>query len=177
MKKIALLATLLSMIQLSVNAQIEIAKLIGKNSADYKTGFGGFLKFGYPVSDAADVNLEVGAMFFFEKQNSASGIAFLPVKLGYRYTLNGSGTGFYAEPQAGFNAYGVNSHDVDGYNVDDKFHGIVLGVGTGYLFPSFSGVQFDLGLRYETVLYKGNSVNFVGLRLSHNFSFRKRDNE
>jgi hypothetical protein len=61
--------------------------------------------------------------------------------------------------------------------VDDKFHGIVLGVGTGYLFPSFSGIQFDSGLRYETVLSKGNDVNFAGLRSTQNFSCRKRDNE
>lgn len=177
MKKIGLLAAVLVLLQLSVNAQLEIAKLIGKNSADYKTGFGGFLKFGYPVSDAADVSLEVGALFFSEKQGNGYGIGVLPVKLGYRYTFNGTGAGFYGEPQIGYNAYGVNSHDVNGYNVDDKFHGIVVGAGVGYLFPSLYGIQFDLGLRYESILYKGNSVNCIGLRLTHNFSFKKRDSE
>ncbi len=34
--------------------------------------------------------------------------------------------------------------------------------------------EIDLGLRYESVLYQGNSVNWIALRLSHNFRFKKR---
>ena|SRR5665647_19441 len=178
MKKIFLFSTLLFLIQLSANAQLEIAKLAGKNSGNYKLGFGAFLKFAYPVSEAADVSLEGGALYFSEKQNSASGVAFVPVKIGYRYTINGTGIGFYAEPQVGYNVYGIKSYTgIDGYNVDEKFHGIILSAGIGYLFPPVVGLQFDLGLRYESVLYKGNSVNCVGLRLSHNFSFKGRDSE
>jgi hypothetical protein len=46
-----------------------------------------------------------------------------------------------------------------------------------YLFPSVVGLQFDLGIRYESVIYNENSVNCIGLRLSHNLSFKKRDRE
>jgi len=38
------------------NAQIEIAKFLGKNSSEYKMGFRSFLKFAYPVSETADIN-------------------------------------------------------------------------------------------------------------------------
>lgn len=175
MKTFLLFCTLL-LLNVFVSAQIEIAKLVGKNSADYKPGFGAFLKFAYPVSEAADINLEAGALYFVEKQSSSSGLAFVPVKLGYRYTFNGTGDGFYAQPQVGYNVYGIKSHDVNGYNVDTKFNGIILSAGAGYLFPSLGGIQFDIGLRYETILYSGNSLNFVGLRLSHNFG-KKRDSE
>jgi hypothetical protein len=178
MKKFFLFSTFLLLTRLSANAQIEVAKFTGKNSSEYKMGFGAFLKFAYPVSEAADISLEGGALFFQEKEITSYGVAFVPIKIGYRYTIDGSGTGFYAEPQVGYNAYGVKSYqNEDGANVDEKFHGVILSMGAGYLFPSAGGIQFDLGLRYESVLYKGNSVNCIALRLSHNFSFKKRDSD
>ncbi|SRR6266700_3685467 len=158
------------------HAQIEVAKIVGKNSKDYNLGFGAFLKFAYPVSEAADLSLEAGFLFFvLNDGGDGDGTAFCPLKLGYRYTLNQTGTGFYVEPQVGFNLYGVSSVNVNGYTVNSKFHGAILGAGFGYLFPPGGHIQFDLGLRYETVIVSGNSLNFLALRLSHNFSFRKRD--
>lgn len=158
------------------NAQIEVSKLIGKNSSDYKIGYGGFLKFSYPVSDGDDVSLETGVHIFFDKDYSEYGMADVPLKVGYRYTLNRAGTGFYVEPQLGYNIYGVNSYydQINYKDVDEKFHGIILSGGVGYLFqPGI--VQFDLGIRYESVMYNGKSLNYVSFRLTHNFSFKKRD--
>ena len=95
-------------ISVTVSAQLQISKLVGKNSSDYKLGFGGFLKFSYPISEAADVTLEAGANIFQSKDDPEYGLAVLPIKAGYRYTINQSGTGFYVEPQVGYNAYGIN---------------------------------------------------------------------
>ncbi len=135
-------------------------------------GFGAFLKFGYPVSEASEVSIEASALFFFVKGSDGDGLAVVPFKLGYRYTLNGTGTGIYIEPQAGYNFLGANS-----YNGEHPFKGPVLGLGTGYLFEPSGRIQFDLGIRYETVMIKGGAANYIALRLSHNFSFRKRESE
>jgi hypothetical protein len=127
------------LVSFHVNGQIQISKIIGKNSSEFNTGYGGYLKFGYPVSDAADVTLEVGANIFQLKADPAYGWAVLPVKAGYRYTINGTGAGFYIEPQVGYNVYGIDP-------ANNKFSGLVLGSGAGYLFKPGGLIQFDLGI-------------------------------
>jgi hypothetical protein len=161
-----------------LQAQIELVKFVGKNASDYGLGYGAFFKFSYPVSQAADVSLEAGLIFaLLNDGGSGDGSAFVPLKLGYRYTLNGTGEGFYVEPQAGFNAYGVTSVNVNGYTVNSNFHGIILGAGVGYLFPPSKWIQFDIGLRYETIIAGDNSLNYLAFRISHNFSFKKRESD
>ncbi len=108
-KKI-LLPCLVLFFAMQANAQIEISKLIGKNSNDYSLGYGGLLKFSFPISDADDIALEAGVHFFFEKGGTDYGIADVPLKAGYKYTINRSGYGLYLEPQLGYNIYGVNSY-------------------------------------------------------------------
>ncbi len=93
----------------NLHAQIAIMKSVGKNSKDFGFGYGGSLKFGFPVSEAADLSLEAGANIFSEKDNSGNGYCVIPLKVGYRYTIDGTGTGLYVEPQLGYNAYGVRS--------------------------------------------------------------------
>jgi hypothetical protein len=151
------------------NAQIEVSKVVGKNSKDYSLGFGAFLKFAYPVSEAGDVSLEGSFIYFPLKADWQNGFGLIILKAGYRYTLNGTGTGFYIEPQAGYNFYEDRENNPDG-----PFKGAVVGMGTGYLFQP-AGIQFDLGLRFESVIYKGGSVQFLALRLSHNFSLKRRE--
>lgn len=98
------LTTFLFFVVLCANAQIEILKVTGKNGKDYKLGYGAFLKFSVPVSEASYVSMEAAFNFAQEKEDPQSGMAVCPLKLGYRYTVNGSGTGLYAEPQAGYNS-------------------------------------------------------------------------
>lgn len=151
-------------------AQIQISKLIGKNASQFKTGYGAFLKFGVPVSDAADVSLEIGVNNFQLKADPAYGGITFPIKVGYRYTLNKTGTGFYLQPQAGYNIIG---YDPD----DNKFKGLVLAAGAGYLFESAGIIQFDLGLIYETAFHKEGAANYLSFRLSHNIVFGGRNKD
>ncbi len=164
-----LLLGLFVFISLNSHAQIQISKLIGKNSSEFKLGYGAFLKFSYPVSEGSDVTLEGGANVFLMKDYPEYGWVVVPVKAGYRYTLNQSGTGFYIEPQLGYNVYGIDPDD-------NKFTGLILGAGVGHLFQPGGGVQFALGLLYESALHQGGAANYLSLRLTHNFTFRKRDN-
>ena len=86
-------------------AQIEVANASVKNFRE--TGFGGFLNFSLPVSEAAFVTIEGGLQYFRDKDKDED-LALVPMLLGYRYTLNRSGTGFYVEPNAGY-CYGISS--------------------------------------------------------------------
>lgn len=175
MSKGILTVYLLFFFIIQANAQIGVMKLVGNNTKNYNLGFGAFIKGGVPVSDAGDVTLEIG-LNYFPSKDAGEGTAMCPLKAGYRYTLNGTGEGFYVEPQVGYNIYGVTSMlDDQGYNVDLKYHGLILAAGAGYLF-SIGNVPFDINLRYETVMAHGGSNNLVSLGITKSFSFGKRDN-
>ena len=171
-----LLATFLLFFSLlHANAQIGAMKLVGKDTKDYKLGFGAFIKTGIPVSDGGDVTLEIGADIFPSNDGNGNGTIMCPLKAGYRYTLNGTSEGFYVEPQVGYNVYGVTSlDDENGQTVNLKYHGVILAAGTGYLFSVWN-TSFDVNLRYETVMAHGGSNNLVSLGISKFFSFGRRD--
>ena len=178
MGKRAIAATILSFLIMRANAQISVVKLVGNNTKDYSIGFGAFIKSGFPVSEAADVTLELGANIFPMKgYGTEYGTIMCPLKMGYRYTLNGTGQGFYVEPQVGFNLAGVTSLPDDyGNDINLKYHGVVLAAGAGYLFTIWRA-PFDLNLRYETVIAHGGSNNLISLGISRFFSFGKADSD
>ena len=121
------------------NAQLGAMKLVGKDTKDYTMGFGAFVKTGVPVSDGSTLTLELGANIFLlnDGYGSADGTIMCPLKAGYRYTLNKTGTGFYVEPQVGFNLFGATSvYDDNGKLQNLKYHGVVLAAGAGYLFTA-----------------------------------------
>jgi hypothetical protein len=171
-------ATIFSLLIMQANAQITVMKLVGNNTKDYSIGFGAFIKSGLPVSNAADVTLELGADIFFMKgYGTEYGTIMCPLKAGYRYTLNKTGQGFYVEPQVGFNLVGITS--LPGESGDDinlHYHGVVLAAGAGYLF-SIWDAPFDLNLRYETVIAHGGSNNLISLGISRFIFFKKRDTD
>ncbi|MEO7047333.1 MAG: hypothetical protein ABI091_18670, partial [Ferruginibacter sp.] len=161
----------------NANAQLGAMKLVGKNTKDYKLGFGAFLKAGFPVNEGSDITLEGGVNIFLlnDGLNSYDGTVMCPLKVGYRYTLNHTGQGFYVEPQVGYNIYGTSSfYDESGYLVDVSYHGVVFAAGTGYLF-TVGNQPIDLNLRYETVIAHGGSNNFISLGISRYLGFKKRD--
>lgn len=174
MSKGILTLSLLFFFIVQANAQLGVMKLVGNDTKNYKLGFGAFIKAGVRVSDASNVTLEIGVNYFPSK-DAGEGTAMCPLKAGYRYTLNGTGEGFYVEPQVGYNIYGVTSLlDANGNNVDIKYHGVVLAAGAGYLF-SIGNVPFDINLRYETVIAHGGSNNLVSLGITKSFGFGRRD--
>src|SRR2546430_1687291 len=128
MAKRTLAATILFLLIMQANAQINVMKLVGNNTKEYAIGFGAFIKTGLPVSEAADVTFELGADIFFMKgYGTQYGTIMCPLKAGYRYTLNGTGQGFYIEPQVGFNLAGVTSLPAEsGDDINLHYHGVVL---------------------------------------------------
>jgi hypothetical protein len=177
MNKGFLTTFLLSFFVIHANAQITVAKLVGKDTKDYKLGFGAFIKTGFPVSDGSDITAEIGANFFFLKDDNGYGTIMCPLKMGYRYTLNRTGTGLYLEPQLGYNLYGVTSlPDENGNDINLEYHGVIFAAGTGYLFSVWN-TSFDLNLRYETVIAHGGSNNMISLGISKFFSFGSRNSD
>src|SRR5436309_3430917 len=118
-KRILLVSAVLIFI-LRAQAQIGVMKLIGNNTQDYSLGFGAYIKSGIPASEAADITIELGADIFPMKGSGYRyGTIMCPLKIGYRYTLNGTGQGFYFEPQAGYNLVGITSlSDENGQTVN-----------------------------------------------------------
>lgn len=171
-----LLATfLLFFFIIRANAQLGVMRLVGNGTKDYKMGFSAFIKTGFPVTEGNDATLEIGANIF--PIDDRYGTVMCPLKVGYRYTLDGSGKGFYVEPQVGYNIYGVTSLEgKDGLDVNLKYHGVIFAGGTGYLFY-ISNVSFDVNLRYETVIAHGGSNNMVSLGISKSFGFGRRDTD
>lgn len=178
MRKGTITVCVLLLLIVQANSQIGAMKLVGKGTKDYSMGFGAFVKAGVPVSDGADLTIEIGADIFPEKEYPTDyGTVMCPLKIGYRYTLDGTGQGWYVEPQAGYNLFGLTSlQDENGNDVNLKYHGIVLSAGAGYLFTLWRA-PFDLNLRYETVIAHGGSNNLISLGISRVISFRKRDSD
>lgn len=161
-----------------LHAQIEVAHLTFKGFS--ATGFGGFLNVAVPVTEGNSITAEAG-FYSFKKDEDLT--VLIPFLLGYRYTLNGSGAGLYIEPTAGYTIGGtdrtktdaVNSPImVDGKYVEQKVAGVTTGIGTGYIFPG--SLAFNIGLRYQHVFVsKDPALNLFSLRVSHSFSFRRRE--
>ena len=161
-------------------AQFEVEHITMKEFKS--TGFGGFLNFSIPVSDANYATVEAGLQYFTDKYDEE--VALIPVLLGYRYTLNQSGTGFYLEPNAGYcfgsttvQAYDENSSplsDGNGNWLYEKVNGPVAGIGFGYLFEPAGKIQFNLALRYQHT-FSNTPTNLFAFRISHAFTFGRRD--
>lgn len=171
-KQIFILCFLLTC-SIFVNAQIEVAHVSLKNFK--ATGFGGFLNFSLPVSEANYLTVEGGLQYF--KNKKEEDLALAPVLLGYRYTLNQSGTGFYVEPNAGycFGASGIPKYnDETGTGGYEKVAGPMAGVGVGYLLEPGEKLQFNVGLRYERTFAEAGA-NVFSFRISHAFTFGRRE--
>lgn len=155
-------------------AQIEVDHLSMKNFQS--TGFGGFLNFSIPVSDANYATAEFGVQYFKNKYDEEVGL--IPVLAGYRYTLNQSGTGLYLEPNAG---YCFGSSTVQDYNEingisdgTEEVKGPMAGMSIGYLFEFTGKLQVNLALKYEHGFSK-TPTNVFAFRISHAFTFGRRD--
>ncbi len=144
------------------NAQIEVAQASTKDFS--AIGFGGFLNFSIPVSEANYVTIEGGYQHFKDKNTNELGL--VPVLAGFRYTLDQTGTGFYVEPNAGYTFSFSDLENVDGASA---------GIGVGYLID-LGNVPFNFGLRYEHIF--GNpATNVFSFRIAHSLSFGRRNDD
>jgi hypothetical protein len=166
------LTVLLSLIICTTaNAQLQVDHLSFKGFS--AIGFGGFFNFAVPVSDADFVTAEIGVDIFSSNDNH---VVQIPMLVGYRYTLDRTGTGFYLEPNVGYSYGGTDIQLVDsaGNYYDQKVSGLAAGLGFGYLFQPTQNIQFNLGIRYEHI-FGSVGQNMFSFRISHAFTFGRRD--
>jgi hypothetical protein len=149
---------------LAVDAQIDVFTIVGKKRNEFETrvGLGGFLKFGVPVNQGSDEITAEAAVLIFDGASAG----FLPMKLGYVYTFDRSGYGFYFEPQTGY---------AIGEDYGERANGFVGTANIGYLFKPAGGFRFNIALRSENIFTNLGTYNFLGLKLSHNLSFGRRE--
>jgi hypothetical protein len=149
------------------NAQLEVAHLSMKGFS--AIGLGGFLNVGIPISEGASVTGELGLYSF---KHSGNQVLLFPILLGYRHTINNTGSGIYLEPVLGY-TIGATDITKSGYG-EQKASGVTAGIGTGYIFPG--RISFNLGLCYKHIFISSNpSPNIFSLRVSHSFSLGRRD--
>jgi hypothetical protein len=155
----------------ALKAQLQVDYLSFKGYSSI--GFGGFFNFSVPVSDANYVTGEIGLDVFSKNDEH---VAIAPLLVGYRYTLDQTGAGFYLEPNVGYSFAGTDIQitDQNGNYVDQNVSGISTGIGFGYLFEPSGKIQFNLGLRYEHIFGDLGS-NMFSFRISHAFIFGKRE--
>lgn len=182
MKKITLLFISVLLFT-SVFSQVSLLKIVGgKYSKEYKTGFGGFGSFNFPLNEERNRVLTLDAFDFGifalkpSSQLEAEAGAFVSFKAGYRYIFSEESiTGFFIEPQAGFVVLAIGPD----YG-QDLGKGLALALNVGYsLEVGQRGNNFTFGLKYEADLAKNDmSIQTIGLRVAYHFTLfgRKNDN-
>ena len=170
LKKLFILAICVTL-TVTLHAQLEVAQLFVKGQST--TGFGANLHVGFPVPKGDEISVEAGLYYFAPGQ---SHYVFVPFLLGYRHTLDRSGTGFYVEP---FGGYSIGATDIqkldangnplvnaDGSEVDQKLSGATAGLGVGYILPN-PRLPLNFALRYEHIFVSGDpSPNVLAFRIS-----------
>src|SRR4051794_19757175 len=154
-KKLTFFSCFLLFMSFNTNAQIELAHVSVKNFKAF--GFGGFLNFSLPVSEANYLTIEGGLQYFKDKNDND--LVLVPALFGYRYTLNQTGNGLYLEPNAGYcfggsslqkyDAVGSPIAESDGTWAVEKVAGPIAGLRIGYLFEPSGNIHFNVGIRYQ----------------------------
>ena len=146
-------------------AQLEVALLLGERSksVDPPIAFGGFLKFGFPISQADEISVEASNLTWDEGD-----AGYFAGKLGYVYTLNREGYGWFIEPQLGYVFVGSDPSYNDYYGTGDV-KGAIGSMNVGYRFGQ-SRAKWDLSLRYENVFTNNvGRISTLGLRFARSF--------
>ncbi len=73
--------------------------MMGKRGSEleWRRAFGSYLKFGFPINQGDEVSLEGSLLVWVEVD-----AGYMAGKVGYVYTLNREGYGWFVEPQLGY---------------------------------------------------------------------------
>jgi hypothetical protein len=169
-KKLFLIAVCIT-VSASLHAQLEVAQLFTKGQS--ATGFGANLHVGFPVPKGNEISGEIGMYYFAPGQSHT---VLIPLLLGYRYTFNHSGTGWYAEPFAGYSFAGTDVPRIDAHgnpiiNSDSSAayqnpSGATAGLCIGYILSN-PRLPLNFGLRFSHVFTSDDpSPSVLAFRVS-----------
>ena len=128
----------------SLHSQLAVFKMVGKNSKNSKLGFGTFVYWDFPVSQAQynSVVIELMDFAFFppKDDNIVSPIGYLSTKVGFKHIFSEeSKTGFYVEPSAGYCRVVTND------NINKSY-------GDGFAIAGEAGYSLEVGQRSNTLV-------------------------
>lgn len=181
MKKISFLFVTAFLLPFISQAQLSVAKLVGKDADKYGLGYGLFTYLDFPLASAnQSIRIELADFAFFPSKGesffttTADAKAYLSIKLGYKYVFSEAQAGFYLEPSAGY------CRVVDVREGQDATYGdgISAALEGGYtLLIGQNGHSINFGLKYETDRGgTGYVLSTVGFRVSYAFNlFRKKE--
>lgn len=131
-------------------------------SNDYNIGAGVTLKYTYATDETVAITASTGYIAFPSKVKTkvngsfVSDAAFLPTKVGYRYTCK---SGYYIEPQIGLaimKDYAPGKFD----NENGFIYSLTVGYKTGDL---------NINASYDGISYSNlNGIGFFGVNVSYN---------
>ena len=171
MKKILLAALLLCNViafaQRSPKGSIgfEAGLPVGQADQVYSSVLGGTFKAEFPASgsNALNYTLTVGYQSFQVKSEYSRFInnaSYVPIKGGLKYYTSSN---FYLEGEVGAS---INTNS----NYTASKTAFVYAPGIGVNLPVAGGSAFDLGLRFESRVENGGSLNQFALRLAYKFN-------
>lgn len=181
LKKIFLSLFIIFLFTASSQAQLMVAKMVGKDSKRYGLGYGLFTYFDIPLSsENQSFRIELIDFAFFPTKgekfftSTADARGYLSIKLGYKYVFSETQAGFYLIPSAGY------CRVVDAKEDQDVTHGdgVAAAMEGGYsLEVGQKGQAINVGIKYE--YDRGNTehtLQAIGLRLSYSFGmFRRKE--
>lgn len=162
-------------------AQLMVAKLVGKDAANYGLGYGLFTYLDIPLAnDNQSFRIELMDLAFFPTKgenfftSTADAKGYISIKLGYKYVFSETQAGFYLLPSAGYCRAVIAKAGEDATHGD----GIAGALEGGYtLEVGQRGHTLNFGLKYEYDY--GNATHIiqsVGFRFSYAFGlFRKKE--
>ena len=133
-----------------------------------KTGFGGYAKGLFGIGEAGQITFTTGYSSFKAKGSTSeesATLSIIPLLAGYRHNFSG----FYAEPQIGYNIFGAKYKGSIGSGSNSE-GGFAWAVGFGYVIS-----DVDFGVRYQGGKPSGDGEgntdwSFVGIHVGYNFS-------
>lgn len=158
-----------------------VAKMVGKDAADYGLGYGLFSYLDIPLaSENQSFRIELMDLAIFPSKgenlftSTADTKGYVSVKLGYKYVFSETQAGFYLLPSAGYCRVVLAKEGQDATYGD----GVAGALEGGYtLEVGQNGHTLNFGLKYE--YDRGNATHIiqsVGLRASYGFGlFRKKE--
>ena len=149
--------------QIGIGADVGIP--IGDFGDAFKTGFGGYAKGLFGIGEAGQITFTTGYLAFKAKDlgsDESLTASIIPLMLGYRHNFSG----FYAEPQAGYNIFGAKAKFF-GQSESDSEGGFGYAIGIGYVISNV-----DLGVRYQggKPSGDGDDWSFIGIHVGYNFT-------
>src|SRR5688500_11531766 len=174
MKKATFCIVMLILCSITSQAQISVAKIIGKDADKFGLGYGMFTYFDIPLrNENQSVRLELVDFTIFPTKgenlftSTKEMRGYLSIKLGYKYVFSETQTGFYLIPSVGYCKTLLTNEGEDLTDSD----GIAGAREAGYAREvGQRGHSINLGLKYE--YDRGDAIHTIqaiGLRFSYAF--------